>query len=345
MNRYEIIIIGAGPAGLTAAKILAQANKKVLVLEKNKDVGEKICAGGLTQKDFEEFNLPRSLVEKKFKYINLYINHHLIELDLEKPWIWTCNRKKLGRYQQDEANKAGAQVELNSEVGEVQKDFVLLPDGRKFSFQYLIGADGSNSLVRRFLGLKTKKILLALQYFIPQEEFNRDKLEIYFDLKRFGPTYAWIFPHQNYYSLGAGADPRFISGKELKQNFDDWCTNFKINPSKYKLQAAPINYDYQGVEFGNIFLVGDAAGLPSGVTGEGIHSAMVSGQEIARKIINPNHGLEEIEDLLKAKRFEEKALTFYKINKTFTRMMFRFFSLLLRSRKIEKQIIKFLTLK
>lgn len=344
-SSYEVIIVGAGPAGLTAAKILAQANKKVLVLEKNEKVGNKVCAGGLTLKDFQEFNLPKSLVEKKFKSINLYINGHLIELDLEKPWIWTCNRKKLGKYQLDAARKAGAQVELNSEVVEVQKDFVILRDGRKFSFQYLIGADGSNSFVRRLLGLETRKILLALQYFIPQKEFAHNELEVYFDLKRFGPTYAWIFPHQNYYSAGAGADPQFISGKKLKQNFEGWCTELKINPSKYKLQGAPINYDYRGVEFDNIFLVGDAAGLPSGLTGEGVHPAMVSGQEVAFKILNPNYNLKKIEELLKAKKFEERVLSFYKTNKTITMMMLRFLGLSLKSRKIEKQIIKFLTLK
>lgn len=339
-NEYDIIIVGAGPAGLAAAKDLALAHKKVLVLEKNKVVGDKVCAGGLTLKDFKELNLPRFLVEEEFTTINLRFKKYLIKLGLEEPWLWTCDRRALGKWQLNEARAAGAEVQLNMQVVGVQKYFVSTGDQEKIHYQYLIGADGSNSIVRKYLGLEIKRILLAVQYLVPKEQFR--ELEIFFDLERFGSTYAWIFPHKEYNSIGAGADPRFITGDHLKQNFDALCREMNLEPKEYKLQAAPINYDYRGIEFDNIFLVGDAAGFASGLTGEGIHPAIISGQEVAHKILNPDYDLVKIKGILKIKRLEERILSLYSKNKTITKILFKLGFALIRKEKIRKKLVKFL---
>ena len=338
---YDVIIIGAGPAGLTAAKVLANNQKKVLVLEKNSVVGDKVCAGGLTVKDLKEFNIPKFLIEKEFKYINLYIDNRLTKLKLEKPWIWTCSRRELGKWHLAEAKKQGAEIQLNSRVIKIQKNSVLVNNREKLSFKYLIGADGSNSMVRRFLALRTKKTLMGMQYLVPKGKFNN--LEIFFDLEKFGPTYAWIFPHKEFDSVGVCANPNFIKSNQLKKNFDGWCKKFDINTSNCKFQAAPINYDYQGVEFNNIFLIGDAAGLASGLTGEGIHPAMVSGIEVARKIVDPDYNFKQLKELIKVKRLEEKVLTSYKINKIITKIGFDLGSLLLKRKRVRRKLIKFLT--
>jgi len=68
MENYEIVIVGAGPAGLKCAEILAKNNKKVLVLEKNKIIGDKVCAGGLTLRDLE-LGIPDKIIQRKFKKI------------------------------------------------------------------------------------------------------------------------------------------------------------------------------------------------------------------------------------------------------------------------------------
>jgi len=310
---YDVVIIGAGPAGLAAAEILAQANKKVVILEKNKVVGQKVCAGGLTTKDLKEFNLPEFIVEKQFQQILLHIGKRSIKMQLDKPWIWTCDREKLGQWQTEQAAKAGAEIILNCTALKISNNFVSTNNGLNFYFNYLIGADGANSLVRKYLGLATKKLATAIQYLVPHVNFNN--LEIFFDAKKLGPRYLWVFPHKNYVSIGIGADPRFISPVKSKNYLDDWCMKHGLNPKEYPLQAAPINYDYQGLEFNNIFLTGDAAGLTSGTTGEGIYSAIVSGQEVAQKIIDPNYDLLKIKKILRDKKLEEKFLTFFKINK------------------------------
>jgi len=69
MNKYEVVIIGAGPGGLNCAKILGDAGKKVLLLEKNQEIGPKVCAGGLTRKSYQYLMLPENLIGYKFDKI------------------------------------------------------------------------------------------------------------------------------------------------------------------------------------------------------------------------------------------------------------------------------------
>lgn len=341
-NNYDVVIIGAGPAGLAAAQVLAENNKNVLVLEKNQMAGDKVCAGGLTLKDFEELGLPKFIAEKEFSSANLYFNEHLIKLELEEPWLWTCNRQKLGGWQASEAQKEGAEIQFNSKVTAIQNDFVLVNNATKFFFKYLIGADGSNSLVRKFLGLKTKKILTVFHYLAtPIEKLN--ELGVFFDLKKLTPTYSWIFPHQDYISVGTGTDPKLMKVETAKRNFDAWCKKIGVNASECKFEAGPLNYDYRGVQFGNVFLAGDAAGVVSGVTGEGIHPAIISGKEVAYKIINPQYDFKKLKEIIKTKNLEETLLTLYKINPGLVKMVFNLFGLMLKTKSGRKKLIAFLT--
>ena len=97
MRKYEAVIIGAGPAGLKCAEILAKNNKKVLVLEKNAIIGDKVCAGGLTLKDLE-LGIPNKIIQRKFKKVILHTPLQDREIKLDKPFIATINRKDLGRW-------------------------------------------------------------------------------------------------------------------------------------------------------------------------------------------------------------------------------------------------------
>ncbi|MBE0428182.1 MAG: FAD-dependent monooxygenase [Nitrospirae bacterium] len=69
MEKYDTIIVSAGPAGLRAARVLAEAGKNVLVLEKNRAIGQTICAGGLTAKDMDF--VPKNIVDAEFNYMLL----------------------------------------------------------------------------------------------------------------------------------------------------------------------------------------------------------------------------------------------------------------------------------
>jgi geranylgeranyl reductase len=129
-------------------------------------------------------------------------------------------------------------------------------------------------------------------------------LEVFFEPALFGSGYAWIFPHNNFVSIGCATDLK--SQLNLFKNFHYWLKKMKIEINPAELESFPINFDYRGFKFGNIFLVGDAAGFASGLTGEGIYAAILSGKEVARKILNPNYNFPEMKKLLKKKFLEER---------------------------------------
>ncbi|MBU1877178.1 NAD(P)/FAD-dependent oxidoreductase [Patescibacteria group bacterium] len=302
VDRKEVIIIGAGPGGLKVAEGLAQNGKKVLIFEKNLEIGHKVCAGGLTPKTFRLKDIPITLAETISHNVEVHAFRKTIRVSRKKEFlIATVNREKLGQWMLKKALESGAEIEFNAEVVRVKKNSVVLKDGREIEFSYLVGADGGLSIVRKSLGLSSEKSLMAMQYSVPSFSQNP---EIFLDKDMFNSGYAWIFPHKE--STEVGCFDELKNARGLSKRFHRWLKNQKINVSNAKLQASLINHDYQGFDFENIFLIGEAAGLTSGWSGEGIHQAIDSGQEVAKKILDPNYKCIQIQQLLKTKKIQER---------------------------------------
>ncbi len=306
-NKYDVIIVGAGPAGLSCAEVLAKGGKSVLVLEKNDEIGPKICAGGLPAKVEKNGYFPLDKAGRIFYSIKLHFAGTSKKFTDSHPLVLTVDRSELGKIMLEKALKSGAEVRTGIEVKEISNNSITANE-QKIEYQYLAGADGSNSTVRKFLGIKTKKLLVTLQYIIPQEIQRFEEMEYFFDSRIFN-GYFWIFPHCDYTVVGSGYNPRYTRKKiSLKNTFEKWLKDKNIKTAGLNLEGWPINIDYRGYQFGNKFLIGDAGGFASGLTGEGIYSAIISGKEAARKIINPRYNCSEIHKILKIKRNHENFL-------------------------------------
>lgn len=340
MKLYDVIIIGAGPAGLNCANTLAKSNKRVLLVDQKEIIGPKVCAGGLTGHDLEYLKLPDNLLDHKYNEMTLHtaLSHNIIKL--YKHLVYTIDRKNLGQWQLKRLNNTNVKVRTLAKVTEIKNNIIVLNNSEKVGFKYLVGADGSSSLVRRFLELKTNYLGIAIQYIIPTKSYK--KLEVFFDSKLFHSWYAWIFPHKNYVSIGCGCDPKYLSSKKLIANFNKWLKKNKIDVSHGEYQAHPINFDYQGYKFKNIFLAGDAAGLASGFTGEGIYPALISGAEIAKMIMDKHYTSKKMDELKKTKQLHNRILYFLEKSGSIRKVEYELLGLLLKTKLFSNWLISML---
>ncbi|MFZ5773932.1 MAG: NAD(P)/FAD-dependent oxidoreductase [Thermodesulfobacteriota bacterium] len=297
MQQFHTVIVGAGPGGLACATLLARAGKEVLVLERNNAIGPKVCAGGIPCGGTPE-GLPASLFERTFTTQHIFSNWQRTVLREERPMIRTVDRGRLGRWMMEQALEAGVTIRTGILATTIGDNTVRAKD-EEFGFRYLVGADGSSSLVRRSLGLDSLRIGVGINYMVPGD-FPR--MEWHLDTDLFGNGYAWIFPHRDSASIGVYASRGNIRPALLLGSLHSWAERRGVELKSRQPHAALINFDYRGWRFGNRFLVGDAAGLASGLTGEGIHSALVSGMEVARTILNERHQPESLAKLIRRHR-------------------------------------------
>nr|MBF0223747.1 NAD(P)/FAD-dependent oxidoreductase [Desulfobulbaceae bacterium] len=307
MEKFHVIIVGAGPAGLCCAKHLAQNGVKVLVLEKNSTVGPKVCAGGIPFQAQKELAIPEHLVQRSFPLQRVQTPWQKATIASTEPIIITVDRYEFGQWMLAEALQAGATVKTNSPVKAITGKTVQTKE-TTYHFNFLVGADGSSSIVRRYLKIPTQKTGVGINYQIPTIHSD---MEWHLDPSCFRSGYAWAFPHRETTSVGAYAERNNLSPRHLKNNFLHWAQANYFDLQNTTPQAALINFDYQGWKFNNIFLAGDAAGLASGFTGEGIYPAILSGETIAKTIIDAQYKPIRLADILRRHKSHQQIQNFF----------------------------------
>ncbi len=298
----EILIIGGGPGGLACATLLAQHGVKVVLVERKVMIGPKVCAGGITWNGLLTY-IPPTLIEQKFPEQHIVTRWQRIVVTEQNPIIATVSRERLGQWMEEQAREAGVTILTNTRALALEKNKAVLEvEGNRrvdISFDHLVGADGANSLVRRSLGLPSRAMGIGLNCMLPG---RYQQMEWHLHTNRFGYGYGWIFPHAEVVSVGAYGDVNNLSALILKKRLLHWAADqgFTLNPDA--IRAGLVNFDYRGVHFDRTWLVGDAAGLASGLTGEGIYPALVSGQAVARMILDPGYAATELTGLVKKQR-------------------------------------------
>ncbi|EKD33818.1 MAG: hypothetical protein ACD_75C02584G0002 [uncultured bacterium] len=311
MSHYDVIIIGAGPGGLACARVTAAHGLKTLVLERKETLGKKVCAGGITWNGLQK-KVPVDISERQFCKQHIFTRWQSTWVSAPMPIIATVNREKLGREMAKEALQAGAEIRLGCQVTAVQQNSIQCMARKSgpadhFSCTYLVGADGSSSLVRRSLGLPVAAAGIGITYQLPGDY---PEMEWHLDSSLFANGYAWVFPHRDSASIGAYVDARRMKASQLKANLVHWGSKRGYSLMQHKASAEFINFDFRGWRFAdNTFLIGDAAGLASGLTGEGIYPAIVSGETVGRYIADPQVSIADLQNLIRNHRMHAKMVS------------------------------------
>lgn len=336
MEKFEIIIVGAGPAGLCCAKHLAQHGAKVLVLERNSTVGPKVCAGGIPFQAQKDLAIPKHLIQRSFPAQKVLTPWQHATISSPEPIIITVNRYDFGQWMLKEALDAGATVRTSTAVSAISNQTIQTKN-TTYHFDFLVGADGSNSIVRRHLKIPINKIGVGINYQIPVQHPD---MEWHLNPTRFRSGYAWVFPHQDTTSIGVYAERNNLSPHHMKNNFLHWTKANSINLHNTMPKAALINFDYQGWKFDNIFLAGDAAGLASGFTGEGIYPAILSGETIAKTIIDQHHKPVRLANLLHQHKRHQQIQNFFCGSKVICQITLEMLVLSLRFKLLQFRLLE-----
>jgi flavin-dependent dehydrogenase len=328
-SRYDVIIIGAGPAGLAVAEELKNTRLTVLLIEKNSVIGPKICAGGITN----FMGSPWIPLEKTQGSRNhtIFIGDKKYELFLVDS-IRTIERADLGDYQLGRIKGSKNVTLLKETSAESIGTGSVMTDKGIFFFRYLVGADGSASLVRKHLGLG-REVSIGLCCDV---EKVREGFVWYVNPRELGTSYIWEFPHHDHTNVGIYFDPGRLPTKRAREFLTNYleANNRRVPPQD--IRGGAVNYDFRGCVFGNIFLAGDAAGLASKPSGEGISFALTSGREIGRRILNPGYEMAGLKRILKLKKRQEKILGIFESLSPLQGLLFRLSLTLVKQRWIQR---------
>ncbi len=313
---YDVIIVGAGPAGGFAAKTLSKDGFRVLLLEKKKFPRFKPCGGWITKKVIQYLgwnvnNLNDIIIEPIKSGVlwfkdddNLY---HPYTTEFRTPVSYGILRIEFDSKIVNEAISSGTDFIDNSEIKKINvyKDKIVVQNqhGREYKARLIIGADGTYSQVAKQTGIRShwKQDELTLCC-VSETKIGRTKgkelteffgsPELFFNFNTKG--YSWFYTKGDYLNIGTGMRMSLHSSNyNLKRQYMDFLdvlhqikhyNNLKLSPIKghsYAVFYGPYNYK---TFRRRVFLVGDAAGFATNLTGEGIRPAIISAKLAAQTI-------------------------------------------------------------
>lgn len=288
---YDCIIVGAGPAGGTAAYHLAKRGRSVLVLEKESLPRYKPCGGGVSPIvaqwfDFD-FSPAISLRVNTIRYTWNMGDPVEAELHTPEP-IWMVRRDVFDHFLIQKAQEQGAELREQTEVTGIEfkcdRWQVNTADG-PIEARYLIAADGAKGPMARWLGFKDRKRRMggALEAEAMTEIENPDTVHFEFGMVKNG--YIWNFPKADGYSIGIGAF-RGGTAQNLREIVTEYSTMFGVDFTAIRQHGHPLCLweGDQKLHTQQAVLAGEAACVVDPFTAEGIRPSMFSGLKASEAI-------------------------------------------------------------
>jgi geranylgeranyl reductase family protein len=281
MERFDVAIVGAGPAGSTTAYRLARTRARVLLVDKARFPRDKPCGGGLTMRAVRQ--LPFSVepvVEDRITRARCRLRYGpVIERESAQVLCLMTQRRRLDAFLVEQAVEAGAEFRDGVRVT-IESERELRLDGKPVQVEALIGADGANGITARTLGLGGGIVNgVALEGNLPYEKLPPDGWRgmLVLELATVPGGYGWIFPKGDHVNIGVGGWG--AEGPRLRQHLRVLCAHYGIELhqlAELRGHRLPMRRPQTALARGRALLVGDAAGVLDPVSGDGIYEAFVT---------------------------------------------------------------------
>jgi geranylgeranyl reductase family protein len=282
--KWDVVVVGGGPAGLAAALTAARAGASVVVLERATHPRYKTCGGGLVD----------ASTARASGWIDIPVRDHIDTASFTlhgkrgftrrhkgSPILGMVVREEFDLALRKAAQEAGAVIREQALVRAVEDTGVArLVDGETVAGNVLIGADGSGGVTAKRVGAAYAQVDVGLEVELPVSGARASdwKGRVHIDWGRLPGSYAWVFPKGDRLTVGVIGDRR--EGAPLKAYLSDFVAGLGLQglePVQDSGHLTRCRTDDSPVGAGRILLAGDAAGLLEPWTREGISFALRSG--------------------------------------------------------------------
>ncbi len=288
---YDAIVVGAGPAGASAALWLGRAGKRVLLLEKEPLPRYKPCGGGIPREALSGFPFDLTpVIEQEIERVRFrFRDGREVTASLpDRPVVMVMR----DRFDYHILRHARAEVRDGSPVVALEQDEdgvrVETASGETFGARYLIGADGANSRVARLVGLRRgKRMGAAIEVEAPASDALLEEYRgtVFFLLGTPPLGYIWIFPKADHLSVGIGIFGGKLPAMRRVLRQEMARLGVKVGERDGRGHPLPAYSHHEPLHRGRVLLAGDAAGLVDPMLGEGIRYALQSGRLAAEAVL------------------------------------------------------------
>jgi geranylgeranyl diphosphate/geranylgeranyl-bacteriochlorophyllide a reductase len=309
----RIAVVGGGPAGSSAAEVLAKAGIETYLFERKLD-NAKPCGGAIPLCMVSEFDLPPEIIDRRVRNMKMISPSNIevdINLDNKDEYIGMCRREVLDGFMRDRAAKLGANL-INGTVYQLDipsnntdpytLHYADHSEGgsqgvmKTLKVDVVIGADGANSRIAKAIDAGDYNYAIAFQERIRLPEsgmaYYNELAEMYVGDDVSPDFYAWVFPKYDHVAVGTGTMVKNkTSIKDLQAGIRARAAHRLQGGEIIRVEAHPIpEHPRPRRVVGRVALVGDAAGTVTKSSGEGIYFAAKSARMCAETIVETTNG-------------------------------------------------------
>ncbi|MGV6888848.1 geranylgeranyl diphosphate reductase [Rhodophyticola sp. SM2404] len=293
--KYDVVVVGGGPSGATAAEDLARTGHKVALIDRAGRI--KPCGGAIPPRAIRDFNIPEDQLVAKITTARMISpTGRRVDIPIENGYVGMVDREHFDEFLRCRAAEEGAErltgtylrIERDRETGTnvIYRDKTS-GEERRLNTDLVIGADGARSNVARTEIKGGDRIPYVIAYHEiveapgPRGEYDPDRCDVIYDGRISPDFYGWVFPHGKSASIGMGSMVKDVDLKKAtadlrKASGLEDCTTIRREGAPIPLK--PLDKWDNGRD---VVLAGDAAGVVAPSSGEGIFYAMLGGRVAA----------------------------------------------------------------